>query len=152
MKRFLKKLLIISAVFMPVTFAAVSCSEDAPSYINSTKDLVSQKWGWETEEGDIAGKFEISISQVSENTISINNFQGLGNIEATVNNDSKIILFSGKLGDDYEVKAGTGTIKNEYQQIDISYDIFDLNDETTEHIKATLTKDSYIAKKAVAEN
>ena len=148
-------------MFLPVTFSAVSCSEDAPTYTNTTKDFVDEKtgtgkWGWETEQAeDLSDKFDVTIKMVSDTKITISNFHNLGaDMDVTVDNSTKTVTFSGKLTDDYEVKAGTGTITNGYQQMNISYDIVDLNEDTAnpEHIKAKLVKDNVLAKKAVAEN
>jgi len=161
MKRFFKKLLIISAVFMPVTFAAVSCSEDAPSYTNTPQDFLDKDlgkdygdWGWETEQAeDLSDKFDVQIRVISDTQITISNFHNLGMaMSVDVDNVSKTIKFSGKLSSDYEIQAGTGTITNGYQQMNISYDIVDLNEETTEHVKAKLIKNNVLSKKAVAEN
>ena len=151
MKRFLKKLLIISAVFMPVTFAAVSCSEDAPSYAYSTKDLEG-KWTWNTDNstGEFGGTFDVNISKVSDTKIKINNFHNQSaSMEAEISGTT--ITFSGDLNSQFEVKSGTGVISNGYQTITLKYEIFDKDEEESETVEATLSV-GVISKKAVAEN
>lgn len=161
MKRFFKKLLILSAVFLPVSFVAVSCSEDAPNYTNTPQDFLDKDlgkdygdWGWETEQAeDLSDKFDVQIRVISDTQITISNFHNLGMaMSVDVDNVSKTIKFSGKLSSDYEIQAGTGTITNGYQQMNISYDIVDLNEETTEHVKAKLIKNNVLSKKSVAGN
>ena len=160
MKRFFYRLLLVMTLAVPV-MAVTSCSEDAPTYTNTPQDFLDKDlgkdygdWGWETEQAeDLSDKFDVQIRVISDTQITISNFHNLGMaMSVDVDNVSKTIKFSGKLSSDYEIQAGTGTITNGYQQMNISYDIVDLNEETTEHVKAKLIKNNVLSKKAVAEN
>ncbi len=140
---FLATLVAFCALFLN------SCSEDAPEYQNSAKDLVG-KWTWKTESstGDFDGTFDVTISQQDETTITISNFHNSSkSIEAKIS--GSILSFSGPLGDSqYEVKTGSGTISNGYQTIKLKYEIYDDDEETSEIVEATLNV-GVLSKKAV---
>lgn len=151
MKRFFKKLLILSAVFLPVSFVAVSCSEDAPNYAYSTKDLEG-KWTWNTDQstGEFSGTFDVKISKISDTKISISNFHNQSaSMEAEVSGTT--LTFGGDLNSQFEVKNGTGTISNGYQTIKIKYEILDKDEEESETVEASLSS-GVISKKSVAGN
>ena len=137
---FLATLVAFCALFLN------SCSEDAPEYQNSAKDLVG-KWTWNTDAGDLNDIFDVTISQQDESTIKISNFHNLGySIDAKISGTT--ISFSGELGSQFEVRNGTGTISNGYQRIKLKYECYDEDEETSENVEATLNV-GVVSKKAV---
>ena len=109
------------------------------SYKYSLKDL-NGDWRWETVEGDLAGTFDVNISAVSDTVFKVGNFCALGSsVEISVS-EGKILTFEGGINSAFDVKAGTGTISDNYQTITLSYDIYDKDEDETEHCRVKMTK------------
>lgn len=157
MKKILSRFLIALALAAPAVTINSCVEEDAPTYAYSTADMEGP-WRWETESGDAgADYYEITISQVSETKIKINNFQGIGSVVLELSEMSSAganVSFEGQLSSAFVIKNGKGRISNGYQSMELSYEVYEADDEDFENpdkIEVKLTKGQAISKKATAQ-
>lgn len=156
MKKILSRFLIALELAAPAVTINSCVEEDAPTYAYSTADMEGP-WRWETETGDLTGYFQVSISKVSETKIRVDKFHNNASMEMELTEMNSVganVSFEGKLGNSFVVKNGKGRISNGYQSMELSYEVYEADDEDFENpdkIEIKLTKGQAISKKATAQ-
>ena len=146
---------LFALILMLPLFAMTSCSkEDAPEFSHSTNELVvgnsGATWTWNTVSGDLPDAFEVTIDKLSDTEFAINNFASVDGDRITVKISGTSLTFSGEVASGPTIKEGTGTIKNGWATMDISF-IID-NGEEQISCSATLEHEKMISKKKVLTN
>ncbi|MCQ2250525.1 MAG: hypothetical protein MJZ66_05395 [Bacteroidales bacterium] len=139
----------IVSILMILGFALAmqSCEEDAPEFAHSLGELEGD-WQWNTEEGDAAEYFGVSIRQISESEISIVNFHNTAGDELSASVSGSQLSFEGELVDgNIVISNGKGTITNGWLTITLEYDC--TSDGETEHTKVQLNKGKVLSKSAL---
>ena len=119
--RFLN-VLIALLLLVPLSVMTSCTEEDAPEFSHSINDLVGS-WKWDTTESEDFTQFNVTISVISDNKISIENFANTSEaIEATVSEDGKSFTFAGELADgNMIITDGKGTIGDSFETMTISF-------------------------------
>lgn len=144
-KTILRNLAVAAMLLMPAA-GLVSCQEDAPELMHKTAEL-AHKWMWTTTEGDAADVFEVSIEADSDTEITVVNFHNADGERMVMKVTGTEVSFGGDLLEGaMKVENGKGIITNSWLKLSIEYDI--IAEGETDHIKAELTEDKVMAKKA----
>lgn len=142
------RVLIALLLLAPLSLMTSCTEEDAPEFSHSINDLVGN-WKWDTTESeDFPECFNVMISVISDNKISIDNFANTDEaIEATVlSEDRKSFTFSGELaGGNMIITNGKGTIGDSFETMTISFE-YDLGDGPLS-CSASVQKGIYAKKK-----
>lgn len=143
--RFLN-VLIALLLLVPLSVMTSCTEEDAPEFTHSINDLVGS-WKWDTTESEDFTQFNVTISVISDNKISIDNFANTSEaIEATVSEDRKSFTFAGELADgNMIITDGKGTIGDSFETMTIRFD-YDLGDGPLSCV-ASVQKGMYAKKK-----
>ena len=138
--------LIALLLLAPLSLMTSCTEEDAPEFSHSINDLVGN-WKWDTTESEDFSEFNVMISVISDNKISIDNFANTDEaIEATVSEDRKSFTFSGELaGGNMIITNGKGTIGDSFETMTIKFD-YDLGDGPLSCV-ASVQKGQYAKKK-----
>ncbi len=138
--------LIALLLFVPLSVMTSCSEEDAPEFSHSINDLVGS-WKWDTTESEDFTQFNVTISVVSDNKISIDNFANTSEaIEATLSEDRKSFTFAGELVDgNMIITNGEGTIGDSFETMTISFE-YDLGDGPLS-CSASVQKGIYAKKK-----
>ncbi|MCR5453642.1 MAG: hypothetical protein K6F33_01470 [Bacteroidales bacterium] len=152
--RLINKILVALLLMLPV-FATTSCSEeDAPTYSHSLNELVSgdagANWEWTTDQGDdvMSPYFGVTITDISDTQFTIDNFCNAGGPMIVYVSGTQL-TFSGELVDGSLIKAGTGSITNGWQTMQLTFTYE--NEETSQDCSVTLEHKEVISKKAAAK-
>lgn len=142
----LLNVLIALLLFVPLSVMTSCSEEDAPEFSHSINDLVGS-WKWDTTESEDFTQFNVTISVVSDNKISIDNFANTSEaIEATLSEDRKSFTFAGELVDgNMIITNGKGTIGDSFETMTISFE-YDLGDGPLS-CSASVQKGIYAKKK-----
>ena len=138
--------LIALLLLVPLSVMTSCSEEDAPEFSHSINDLVGS-WKWDTTESEDFTQFNVTISVVSDNKISIDNFANTSEaIEATLSEDRKSFTFAGELVDgNMIITNGKGTIGDSFETMTISFE-YDLGDGPLS-CSASVQKGIYAKKK-----
>jgi len=138
--------LIALMLLVPLSVMTSCSEEDAPEFSHSINDLVGS-WKWDTTESEDFTQFNVTISVVSDNKISIDNFANTSEaIEATLSEDRKSFTFAGELVDgNMIITNGKGTIGDSFETMTISFE-YDLGDGPLS-CSASVQKGIYAKKK-----
>ena len=138
--------LIALLLLVPLSVMTSCTEEDAPEFSHSINDLVGS-WKWDTTESEDFTQFNVTISVISDNKISIDNFANTSEaIEATVSDDRKSFTFAAELVDgNMIITNGKGTIGDSFETMTIRFD-YDLGDGPLSCV-ASVQKGMYAKKK-----